>query len=162
MNSSGAPLLARLDQIFTLSAQAPFMKVLFLAAALSLPVSAAFAESPLPKDGPVIDANSLTEDQLRQAIVGKTVYLNVSGFELPIRYKANGRMTGNMGVVAATFAHGDGSRDSGRWWIDANQLCQSWTSWLDGQIHCYKISRQGDVINWLREDGISGTARIED
>jgi hypothetical protein len=109
------------------------MKIFFLTLALTLQVSAAFGESPLPKDAPVIDSTSLTEDQLRQAIVGKTVYLNVSGFELPIRYKANGRMTGNMGAVAATFSQGDGSRDSGRWWIDTNQLCQRWTSWMDGQ-----------------------------
>jgi hypothetical protein len=135
------------------------MKALVVAVVLTLPVDAALG---FQSDTPVVQATSLTEDQLRQAIVGKTVYLNVSGFELPIRYKANGRMTGNMGVVAATFSQGDGSRDSGRWWIDANQLCQRWTSWMDGQIHCYKISRQGTVINWLREDGVSGTARIED
>jgi hypothetical protein len=138
------------------------MKIFFLTLVLTLQVSAAFGESPLPKDAPVIDSTSLTEDQLRRAIVGKTVYLNVSGFELPIRYKANGRMTGNMGAVAATFSQGDGSRDSGRWWIDTNQLCQRWTSWMDGQIHCYKISRKDDVIKWFREDGVSGTARIED
>jgi hypothetical protein len=118
------------------------MKALLLAGGLTLLVSVAFAASPLPKDAPVIEATSLTEDQLRQAIVRKTVYLNVSGFELPIRYKPNGRMTGNMGAVAATFSRGDGSRDSGRWWIDSNQLCQRWTSWMDGQTHCYKISRQ--------------------
>jgi hypothetical protein len=138
------------------------MKALLLAGGLTLLVSVAFAASSLPKDAPVIEGTSLTEKELRQAIVDKTVYLNVSGFELPIHYKLNGRMTGNMGVVAATFSQGDGSRDSGRWWIDANQLCQRWTSWMDGQIHCYKISRQGNVINWLREDGVSGTARIED
>jgi len=138
------------------------MKALLLAGGLTLLVSVAFAASSLPKDAPVIEGTSLTEKELRQAIVDKTVYLNVSGFELPIHYKLNGRMTGNMGVVAATFSQGDGSRDSGRWWIDANQLCQRWTSWMDGQIHCYKISRRGNVINWLREDGVSGTARIED
>lgn len=118
-----------------------------------------------------MEATSLTEDQLREAIIGKTIYLNVSGFELPICYKANGRMTGSMGAgrmtgsmgaVAATFSQGDGSRDSGRWWIEANQLCQRWTSWMDGQPHCYKITRQGNLINWLRNDGVSGRARIED
>jgi hypothetical protein len=51
-----------------------------------------------------------------------SIYLNVSGFELPIRYKANGRMTGSMGAVAATFSQGDGSRDSGRWWIEATNF----------------------------------------
>ena len=154
-----------IDAIFTpemLARRAMRVRALFLTVALTLPVSAALAEPPLPRDAPVVEATSLTEDQLRQAIIGKTIYLNVSGFELPIRYKANGRMTGNMGAVAATFSQGDGSRDSGRWWIDTNQLCQRWTSWMDAQIHCYKITRQGNVINWLRDDGVSGTARIED
>jgi hypothetical protein len=64
------------------------------------------------------------EDQLREAITGKTIYLNISGFELPIYYKANGRMTGSMGKVAATFSRGDDSRDSGRWWLEGNQLCR--------------------------------------
>jgi hypothetical protein len=140
------------------------MKVgsLFLAVSLTLPVSAALAESPLPSDVPVVEATSLTEDQLSQAIIGKTIYLNVSGYELPIRYKANGRMTGSMGAVAATFSRGDGSRDNGRWWVESSQLCQRWTSWMDGETHCYKITRQGNLINWFRNDGVSGTARIED
>jgi hypothetical protein len=137
------------------------IKAIFLTLALTLPVKAALAEPPLPSDAPVVEATSLSDDQLRQAIVGKTIYLKVSGFELPIHYKANGRMTGNVGAVAAAFSTGDGSRDNGRWWIDTNQLCQRWTSWMDGQIHCYKITRQGDTIKWLREDGVSGMARIE-
>lgn len=89
------------------------IRPLFLTVVLTLPVDAALAEPPLPSDAPVVKATSLTEDQLRQAIVGKTIYLNVSGFELPIHYKANGRMTGNMGAVTAAFSPGDGSRDRG-------------------------------------------------
>jgi hypothetical protein len=37
---------------------------------------------------------TLSGEELRQAISGKTVYLNISGFELPIRYAANGHMSG--------------------------------------------------------------------
>ena len=48
-----------------------------------------------------MEANSLTEDQLREAIIGKTIYLTISGFEFPIYYKSNVRMTGSMGQVAA-------------------------------------------------------------
>jgi hypothetical protein len=59
---------------------------------------------------------SLAGDELRQAISGKTVYLNVSGFDFPIRYAANGRMKGPMGTVAASFARGNGAADSGKWW----------------------------------------------
>ena len=140
------------------------MKVvtLYLAVASTIPVGVALAESATPSNPPLVEATSLTEDQLREAISGKTVYLNISGFELPIQYKANGRMSGSMGRVAAAFSRGDGSRDSGRWWVEANQLCQRWTSWMDGQTNCYTLTGQGNLITWVRQDGVSGTARIED
>jgi len=140
------------------------MKVisLYLMVVWTIPVSAALAESATPSNPPVVEATSLTEDQLREAISGKTIYLNISGFELPIQYKANGRMSGIMGQVAAAFSRGDGSRDSGRWWVEANQLCQRWTSWMDGQTNCYTLTRQGNLITWVRQDAVSGTARIED
>jgi hypothetical protein len=52
---------------------------LIIAMTLALPATAARAE-------PV----TLSGDALRQAITGKIVFLNISGFELPIRYAANG------------------------------------------------------------------------
>jgi len=123
---------------------------LLLAAGLLLPATAALSEEP----------TKLAGDELRQAISGKTVYLNVSGFELPIRYASNGRMTGKMGTVAASFSRGDGASDSGKWWVADDQLCQQWTSWMDGKQYCYKLTRQGASVRWYRNDGRSGTARI--
>jgi hypothetical protein len=103
---------------------------------------------------------SLTGDQLRQAVCGKTVYLNISGFELPIRYSAGGTMSGSMGIVAAALARGDGASDHGTWWIADDQLCQRWTSWMDGKSYCYKLTQTGSSVRWVRDDGHSGTARI--
>ena len=139
-------------------------ETVLLTAGLVLPASGALAEPvTLIRDAKTLAGNtSLSADELRRAVAGKTVYLDVSGFELPIRYLDHGRMSGRMGTVAATLSIGDPVSDSGVWWIEANQLCQRWTSWMDGQIHCYKISRQGNAINRLREDGVSGTARIEE
>ena len=59
------------------------------------------------------------------------------------------------------FRGGDVPSDNGRWWIEANQLCQRWTSWLNGQTYCYKLTRQGDTVQWSRNDGRSGTVRAE-
>jgi hypothetical protein len=103
---------------------------------------------------------TLAGDELKNAISGKTVYLNISGFELPIVYSPNGRMKGTMGAVAASFSRGDGATDRGKWWVENDQLCQKWTSWMDGQSYCYKLTRNGNVVNWVRNDGHSGTARI--
>jgi hypothetical protein len=103
---------------------------------------------------------SLAGDALRKAVSGKTVYLKISGFELPIRYSAGGTMKGSMGTVAAAFARGDGASDSGKWWIAGDQLCQKWTSWMEGNTYCYKLSQNGGAVRWVRNDGRSGTARI--
>jgi hypothetical protein len=103
---------------------------------------------------------SLAGAELRKAVSGKTVYLHISGFELPIRYAASGSMTGSLGTVAATLARGDGTSDRGKWWIAGNQLCQRWTSWMDGSTYCYKLTLKGTSVRWVRHDGRSGTARI--
>jgi hypothetical protein len=120
-----------------------------VAAGLALSATAALAE-PITLGG----------DELRKAITGKTVYLNVSGFELPIRYAANGRMSGKMSTVAASFSRGDGASDTGKWWVADDQLCQKWSSWMDGKSYCYKLTRNGASVQWTRNDGRSGTARI--
>jgi hypothetical protein len=120
-----------------------------VAAGLALPATASLAEPA-----------QLAGDELRQAISGKTVYLNISGFELPISYAANGRMAGKMSTVAASFSRGDGSQDRGKWWVAGDQLCQQWTSWMDGKAYCYRLTRDGATVRWVRNDGRSGTARI--
>jgi hypothetical protein len=139
-------------------------ETVLLAAGLVLPASGALAEPvTLIRDAKTLaGSTSLSADELRRAVAGKTVYLDVSGFELPIRYLDNGRMSGTMGTVAATLSIGNPVSDNGVWWIEANQLCQRWTSWLEGQTHCYRLTRKGNSVQWFRDDGRSGTARIED
>ncbi len=122
---------------------------LVVAMALALPATAARAE-------PV----TLSGNVLREAISGKIVFLNISGFELPISYAANGRMSGKMSAVAASFARGDGAQDRGKWWVAGDQLCQQWSSWMDGKSYCYRLTRDGATVRWVRNDGRSGTARI--
>ena len=120
-----------------------------VAAGLALPATASLAAPA-----------QLAGDELRQAVSGKTVYLNISGFELPINYAANGRMSGKMSTVAASFSRGDGAQDRGKWWVANDQLCQQWTSWMDGKAYCYRLTRDGATVRWVRNDGRSGTARI--
>ena len=53
---------------------------------------------------PAPEPASLSGDELRKAVSGKTVYVRISGFELPIHYFPGGSMAGGMGGVAATVA----------------------------------------------------------
>ena len=114
----------------------------------------------LPATASLAEPATLAGDELRQAISGKTVFLNISGFELPIRYAADGRMSGKMGAVAASFSRGDGAQDHGKWWVASDQLCQQWSSWMDCKTYCYRLTRDGSTVHWVRDDGRSGTARI--
>jgi hypothetical protein len=108
----------------------------------------------------VAEQVTLAGDELRQAVTGKTVYLKVSGFDLPIRYGANGHMSGRINAVAASFSRGDGTSDTGKWWVNNDQLCQKWSSWLESKAYCFKLTRDGNSVHWVRDDGLSGTARI--
>lgn len=131
------------------------MKIALMAAAASatLALSAPLSES---KAGEA----ALSGDGLRKAVSGKTVYLKISGFELPIQYSSRGTMKGSMSLVAAAFSRGDGSSDRGKWWIANNQICQKWSSWMESRTYCYKFSLNGNAVRWVRDDGRSGTARI--
>ena len=103
---------------------------------------------------------SLSGDELRKAVSGKTVYLRISGFDLPIRYSEGGNMAASMGGVAATLARGESASDRGKWWVSGSQLCQRWSSWMEGKTYCYKLTRRGNSVTWVRNDGRSGSARI--
>ena len=125
-------------------------QVLLTAAFSALALGAAVAAEP----------PSLLGDELRSAVSGKTVYLKISGFELPIRYSPGGSMSGSMGTVAATLARGDDRSDRGKWWVSGSQLCQRWSSWMEGKSYCYTLTRRGNSVSWVRNDGRSGSARI--
>jgi hypothetical protein len=109
---------------------------------------------------PAYAAEQLSSDELRKAVVGKTVYLRTQGVEIPITYNGSGTMNGRLKAFVAALAGGEKTQDSGKWWISNNQLCQRWNSWLDGKSYCYKLTPAGSQVQWQRNDGRSGTARI--
>jgi hypothetical protein len=97
---------------------------------------------------------------VRKALTGKTVFLSASGIVLPIAYRGNGTMSGKLQASSAALAGSASTQDSGRWWISKNQLCQRWNRWQGGKSFCYKLSRNGANVLWVRNDGRRGTARI--
>lgn len=97
---------------------------------------------------------------VRKALSGKTVFLSTSGIVLPIAYRSNGTMSGHLQASAAALAGNASMKDSGRWWISNDRLCQRWKRWQGAKSYCYKLSRQGKQVVWVRDDGRRGTARI--
>lgn len=100
----------------------------------------------------------LEGDALRKAIAGKTVSLATPMGGLPISYRADGTMHGL--ATGALAAYAGASRDGGRWWVVADQLCQRWNKWLGGAPYCFRLRQQGASVHWTRQDGLSGVATI--
>lgn len=101
------------------------------------------------------DKSAPTGEALKQTVSGKTVILNTAMGGIPITYNPDGTMSGRARDLAALAGR---DRDSGRWWVADDQLCQQWHIWLDRQAFCFRIRIDGRTVYWRRNDGASGTA----
>jgi hypothetical protein len=102
----------------------------------------------------------LNAAQLRHAIAGHRVFVETPfGAEVPLFYRADGRLVGSAGQV--NLAGMIKRTDSGHWWISGAQLCQKWQTWDSGSVSCVTVSADGaGRVSWVRNDGITGRARI--
>lgn len=105
-------------------------------------------------------ADYLTGEAIREFIGGKRVYLATGfGVEFPMHYQDDGSVTGDgSGTgLGRYFA----PKETGQWWVAGDRMCQQFPTWYDGKRLCFQIRRTGDnTLDWQREDGRSGTARI--
>lgn len=105
-------------------------------------------------------AQQVEGDGLRSLVEGKTIYLETPFGEFPLVYNTDGSVTGDgtdLGL-ARYFA----PRETGQWWIDGPNLCQQFPTWYDGEASCFVIEKTSETtINWQRDDGQAGKARIE-
>ncbi|CAH0342161.1 hypothetical protein [Rhizobium sp. CECT 9324] len=101
-----------------------------------------------------------TAAEIRQDIIGKRIYLAVPmGGEFPLNYRPNGQVDGTGEALGlGRFAK---PKDTGKWWIDGDRLCQQFTSWYKGAPMCFELQRIDDKqLKWTRDNGETGTARI--
>ena len=101
----------------------------------------------------------LTGEALRQAVSARTVIVATAIGSFRIRYNSDGTMTGRAPALVAGLGT---ERDRGQWWIPDDRLCQRWHQWLDAKRYCFTLQQAGAIINWLRDDGLSGTATIRE
>jgi hypothetical protein len=114
----------------------------------------------LGQTGAAAGENMLGGHQIKSLIAGKTVFLSTGyGFNMPLHYGGDGNVTGDGSgtVLGRYFA----PKETGKWWVENNQLCQQWPSWYEGRTFCFTVHKTGSqTIYWQRDDGYSGTARI--
>lgn len=103
------------------------------------------------------DSSTLTGTLLHQAVAGKTVSISSPVGSIPVKYRLNGTMSGSSTALAAVTGS---ARDSGRWWVSGDKLCQRWSAWLDAKTHCVTLRRSGATLHWASSDGRTGIASV--
>jgi len=105
-------------------------------------------------------AADLSANEIRSTITNKRILLETRfGVEFPLFYRANGSVTGDgRGTgLGKYFA----PKETGRWWLKSNKLCQQFPTWNKNKITCFRLeSLGGRKLIWKRDDGKSGRARI--
>jgi hypothetical protein len=107
-------------------------------------------------------AGALAEGEIRRDIIGKTIFLATPlGGELPLNYHTSGMVDGSgQAIGLGKFFK---PNDEGKWWIDANRLCQKFHTWYDGAPMCFELETAGPgKVKWTRDNGETGVARIGD
>ena len=99
--------------------------------------------------------------ELKQLVNGKRILLKIPmGGEFPLYYQTNGQVSGDgtKTGLGRFFA----PKETGRWYVDGENLCQQFPTWYKGKVTCFTIQKTGaTTLKWIRDDGYSGRARIE-
>ncbi len=105
-------------------------------------------------------ATTLSNSEIVEAVSDKTIRLASRWGSFPLYYNPNKQVTGNgKSLGLARFA---APKETGRWRVTGGRLCQKFPTWLDGRENCFTLERDGsDKLKWLRQDGASGTATVE-
>ena len=97
---------------------------------------------------------------IQRDIIGRRIYLAAPlGGELPLHYQRNGTVDGSGEAVG--LGKWLKPKDTGKWWIAGDRLCQKFTTWYDGKQMCFDLTRKsGTSVAWRRDNGETGVARI--
>jgi hypothetical protein len=145
-----------------------FGVALFFASATSIPAlaepnaPAAKPNPPTVKSGPApAKSGPLAGEELRKTFSGRTFRISTPVGTFAVSFQPNGTMAGTSGTQLASMdGASDDERDTGKWQVRGDQLCQQWRSWLNGETVCVRISRSGETFYWRSADGYSGEAKL--
>ena len=106
-----------------------------------------------------VAAQEIDGTEIPSTIGNKTVTLITLGFKFPLYYAASGSVSGDGSAVG--LAKYFNPMETGRWWVENDQLCQKFPTWYKGKTFCFTLKSVGENrLNWTRDDGFSGKALI--
>ena len=104
-------------------------------------------------------ASQLTGAEIKTTIGGKQVMLKTFWGGFPLRYGSGGAVTGDG--TALGLARFFAPKETGKWRVSGNRLCQQFPTWYEGRQFCFTLARtNAKTLKWVRDDGYSGTASI--
>ena len=105
-------------------------------------------------------ASNLSGDEINRLISGKKIVLQTTFGAFPLRYNASKRVTGDG--TALGLARFFAPKETGRWWVKSDRLCQQFPTWYRGQTLCFSLQKaRANKLRWRRDDGYSGTAVVQ-
>src|SRR5262245_35989132 len=118
-----------------------------LAAAACLCVTAVVEAEPSPLSG----------QEISDLVAGATVDIDAPlGFKVRLRYTRDGRVSGETSTALVLIL--GAASDTGRWWVEPNQLCHQWKIWFNDYPQCFRMTKEGQTFYWRTFDDKTGTA----
>jgi hypothetical protein len=104
-------------------------------------------------------SQEISGEKIPEVINNKSVTLLVLGFKFPLYYASSGAVSGDG--TAAGLSKYFNPKETGRWWVQDNKLCQKFPTWYKGKTSCFTLQSSGkNRLKWVRDDGFSGKAVI--
>jgi SH3 domain-containing protein len=107
----------------------------------------------------VAEPTRLSGQEVSDLVAGATIEIDAPlGFKVRLRYTRDGQVFGETST-AAGFMLG-ASSDTGRWYIEPDQICHKWKIWFNDYPQCFRMSKEGQTYYWRTFDDKTGTAAI--
>jgi hypothetical protein len=119
------------------------------AAAACLCVTAVARAEPSPLSG----------QEISDLVAGATVEIDAPlGFKVRLRYTRDGQVSGETSTALVLIL--GAASDTGRWWVEPDQLCHKWKIWFNDYPQCFRMTKDGQTYHWRTFDNKTGTAAI--
>ena len=119
------------------------------AAAACLCVTAVAEAEPSPLSG----------QEISDLVAGATIEIDAPlGFKVRLRYTRDGQVFGETSTALVLIL--GAASDTGRWWVEPDQLCHKWKIWFNDYPQCFRMTKEGQTFYWRTFDDKTGTAAI--
>jgi hypothetical protein len=105
------------------------------------------------------EPSPLSGQEISDLVAGATVEIDAPlGFKVRLRYTRDGQVFGETSTALVLIL--GAASDTGRWWVEPEQLCHKWKIWFNDYPQCFRMTKEGQTFHWRTFDDKTGTAAI--